>query len=539
MRHWAWLSVALVILFMVVVRVRLRETPLERDEGEYAYAGQLMLQGIPPYKLAYNMKLPGTYAAYALLMALFGQTIAGIHLGLTVVNAACIVLIFLVGRRMLDEVAGVVAAVTYAFMSMSPSVLGLQAHATHFVVLPMLWGTYILLRAAETGRLRALFASGILFGVAFVMKQHGVLFGVCGFLYLVWVRARVQKEEFAWSKIRARSVPFNWRKYSRELGAFSAGTVLPYLATCLALWWAGVFSQFTFWTISYARKYISAVPLGNGPELFRDALRVVTSPSLLFWLLAAFGAVVMWSDRRMRRHAIFLVGLLLCSWISISLGLYFRAHYFILLLPVLSLLAGAGVSRGVYLLRQTRSAERFLAVPAIGLLLVGLCSSLILHGEIWFALAPVKVCRQTYGDNLFPAAVDVSDYIRANSDSRASIAVLGSEPEIYFYARRHSATGYIYMYPLMETHDYALKMQEDMIHEIETARPAYVVFVGVEKSWLLQPGAKQRVQGWWPDYWSTRYDLVRSINIEAEEGTGEEDKPQNILVFRRKTVPPR
>lgn len=37
--------------------------PLERDEGEYAYAGQLMLQGIPPYQLAYNMKLPGTYAA--------------------------------------------------------------------------------------------------------------------------------------------------------------------------------------------------------------------------------------------------------------------------------------------------------------------------------------------------------------------------------------------------------------------------------------------------------------------------------------------
>jgi len=25
---------------------------LERDEGEYAYAGQLMLQGIPPSKLA-------------------------------------------------------------------------------------------------------------------------------------------------------------------------------------------------------------------------------------------------------------------------------------------------------------------------------------------------------------------------------------------------------------------------------------------------------------------------------------------------------
>src|SRR5437899_1091529 len=78
----AWILVGLTILFVVVVRVRLREMPLERDEGEYAYAGQLMLQGVPPYQDAYNMKLPGTYAAYALIMAVFGQSAAGIHFGL-------------------------------------------------------------------------------------------------------------------------------------------------------------------------------------------------------------------------------------------------------------------------------------------------------------------------------------------------------------------------------------------------------------------------------------------------------------------------
>jgi len=34
----------------------------------------------PPYSVASNMKLPGTYAAHAVIMAIFGQTIAGIHL---------------------------------------------------------------------------------------------------------------------------------------------------------------------------------------------------------------------------------------------------------------------------------------------------------------------------------------------------------------------------------------------------------------------------------------------------------------------------
>src|SRR5437016_11576238 len=77
-----WILLAIVIAVVVFIRIRLLGIPLERDEGEYAYAGQLMLQGIPPYKLAYNMKFPGTYAAYAVIMSIFGQTIFGIHLGL-------------------------------------------------------------------------------------------------------------------------------------------------------------------------------------------------------------------------------------------------------------------------------------------------------------------------------------------------------------------------------------------------------------------------------------------------------------------------
>src|SRR6476659_7962083 len=85
--RWVTVSCLVVILgFAAFVRIRLLEMPLERDEGEYAYAGQLMLQGIPPYKLAYNMKLPGTYAAYALIMAALGETPRGIHLGVMLGN---------------------------------------------------------------------------------------------------------------------------------------------------------------------------------------------------------------------------------------------------------------------------------------------------------------------------------------------------------------------------------------------------------------------------------------------------------------------
>ncbi len=89
-----WVLAVAVLGLVVTIRIRLLGIPLERDEGEYAYAGQLLLQGIPPYKLAYSMKFPGIYVAYAVVMAVFGQTITGIHLGLLLINIATIALSF-------------------------------------------------------------------------------------------------------------------------------------------------------------------------------------------------------------------------------------------------------------------------------------------------------------------------------------------------------------------------------------------------------------------------------------------------------------
>jgi len=67
-----------------------------------------------------------------------------------------------------NETAGSVAAVSYAVLSASPSVLGLAAHATHFVMLPGVAGAFLLLGPQSSKRL---LASGLLFGVGLLMKQ--------------------------------------------------------------------------------------------------------------------------------------------------------------------------------------------------------------------------------------------------------------------------------------------------------------------------------------------------------------------------------
>src|SRR5258706_60187 len=513
-QHRAWILVGFTVLFVLVVRVRLREMPLERDEGEYAYAGQLMLQGIPPYKEAYNMKLPGTYAAYAIIMALFGQSASAIHFGLALVSAGSVVLVFLIGRRLLDDLAGVVAAIVFALLSLSPSVLGLAAHATHFVILFALAGIFVLLKALESirrsadipvrsnvgkvgseleqgasiqrselaadGNVRApvasnpqpslvapkhpsvggtlnsqlFLASGLLFGFAFLMKQHGIFFGLFGGLYLLWVRFTDSRNlkpalRAARSLPRHSDTPTPRHLLLHSTLLFSSAFLLPYLLTCLVLWQAGVFHQFVFWTISYARTYATTVPIIYGPDVLRAVLDAVVGPNLGLWLLPWAGALLMWWEQRLSfNHRFLIIALLFCSFASVSLGFHFRKHYFITLLPVLALMCGVAVSRAVHVLRHDKTSELFLAVPILGLFLVGSLTATIGNGGVWFGMFSAEAIRATYGTTAFSDAVKIADYIKSNSGKNTRIAVVGSEPEIYFYSHRRSATGSLYPDPL-------------------------------------------------------------------------------------------
>lgn len=500
--RFAWRALATIVFALVIaIRIRLLGIPLERDEGEYAYAGQLILQGIPPYKLAYNMKFPGTYAAYALIMSIFGQTILAIHLGLLLVNAATIVLIFLLGRRLIDSTAAIAAAACYAVLSVSPSVLGLAAHATNFVMLPVLGGTLLLLRqqGRETNQFLPLFASGLLFGVGALMKQPALLFIPFGAIYIVW------------NDLHPR---LSLNRIVRRIVIFGIGAVVPLGITCLILWRAGVIDKFWFWTIDYASQYGRLVPLSQAPQIFfRSAAEVV----LTGWplgILAGIGALAGLWDRRIRASTFFVIGFLFFSALALCTGFYFRAHYFILVLPAVSLLVGVAMSKLSEILKTRMILIRFIPLP---LLALALSVPILLDKKIFFEVSPNQACAIIYPENPFLESVRIADYIREHTEPDDPIGVLGSEPEIYFYSHRHSATGYIYTYGLMEPQKYAQQMQQEMIREIEHARPKYLISVAMAYSWLRRPDSDQAIFNWANAYMAQNYAATGFVNITPSE----------------------
>lgn len=508
-----------VVLLAVGVRLRLLSVPLERDEGEFAYAGQLILQGVPPYKLAFNIKLPGTYAAYAALMGLFGQTTAGIHFGFLLVNVATLALLFLISWRLLDKESATIACVCYALFSLSPGVLGLQGHATHLVVLAALGGLWVLLKARASGRAWSFLWSGVLFGLSFLCKQPGLFFGMLGGAILLRDAAEASAVD------RARRL--------RRLGIFCVGVALPFLATCLWIWRAGTFQRFWFWTMLYAPYHAGNVGEEQVWWQLNDFAR--RGGALELWSVAAVaGLVCLLVDKVQSESKFIIVCLLGFSLMALLVSFYLFRHYFIVLLPVASLLVAVAVRRA------TRGAGWAIA----GSCFVAACAAFIfINRTVWFKMSPEAVSQSLYQREPFPEAVEIGRYIAEHSGQSDSIEVLGSEPEIYFYARRHSASGYLYMYDLTKSTPFAPAMQRELRHDIETAKPLYLVDVHVPTSWNITINSDQEIIRWSSEYEREHYNLAGKIVLAADgradylwglEATRQKDAWMYVSIFRRK-----
>ena len=494
-RLLSYLCVGLVLLSILLfgaIRYRLRAMPLERDEGEYAYTGQLILHGIPPYQLAYSMKLPGTAAAYSLIFAALGQTPSAIHTGLIFINGATALLVFFLASRLFGLLAGAVASASYALLSANPSGLGLAGHASHFVLLPALAGVLLLLDAMESKKTWQFFASGLLLGLAFIMKQPGILFLLFGGVYLLQVKLR--------SRERMRGL-------ASSLGALALGSALPFAITCLLMLKAGVFQTFWFWTFSYTSQYATRVPIKIGFALLKFIVPLVVGPMLLIWIIAGIGLTAFLWCSRARAHGAFTGLFLLFSILAVCPGLYFREHYFILMLPAVSLLAGLAVSCATDKLAAWQPSPGLGVVPLL-LFLAAFAASIYGQRDIFFQMAPLELCRSLYGANPFPDGPGLARLVRSQTPKGAPLAIVGSEPEIFFYADRPSATGYIYTYELMEPQKYAAMMQSEMIAEIEKARPELLIYVDVPLSWLRQDGADMYIFDWLRTYLAKNYRLL-------------------------------
>jgi hypothetical protein len=478
-----WILLVLVMIAVASIRLRLLNMPLERDEGEYAYMGQLILQGIPPYESVYNMKFPGVYYMYAFFMAIFGQTTAGVHLGLIVVNLCSILLLFVLVKKMISQYAAIVASTVYGLLSVSVSFCGFAGHATHFVVLPAIAGTLFLYKAITENKTKHYILSGLLLGLTPIMKQPGVFFFIFGFVFL--------------SILLFINRKLNIKANITRLALFTISGLVPVILLIVILKLYGVLDKFWFWTFEYASSYASQVPLNEAFPQLMMMVNYFFADFYLFFIIAGLGVITMFFHPALRKKSLilFLILFLVFSFISVCPGFYFREHYFITLLPAFSILFSIFVD-WILNLPIKHKLFKYLKYSSYALFLVPVLLAIVTQKDYLFKGSPNEISRYYYWCNPFVESVEIAKYIKAHTGENDKIAIIGSEPQIFFYANRKSATGYIYTYSLMEIQKNSLKMQEEMIREIEAAHPTHLIYVHIANSWLAKENSQTRIFDW-------------------------------------------
>jgi len=468
--RFAWIAVLLLAaLLFAWVRVPLVSVPLERDEGEYAYIAQRALKGDVPYRDAFDQKPPGVFLAYAAAFLLFEESIEGIHLFMYSWTVLTALALFGCVRRLAGSLSGAFAVLVFGLVSADPRLTANAANTEIFMLLPLVLSLYCAHRALEAERRFGWWLlAGVTAGAACWFKQVAITNAV--FLATIALLGP------------APAASGRAGKRLCGVGGLLLGALLvsvPVVATFAA---AGAWEPFADAVFFHNLEYSQSNPWSAAVGLVQMRLAEQTPSLGVCWALAAAGLLV---PRAMdgRTRAI-MGGWLVAALAGIATGFFFRPHYFIQMLPALAALCGITLGSAVDAAQSRFGPTTGAAALLLAVALAALPPT-VAGASIRAAASPTAISREIHGINPFPESVEIGSYIRRTSTPEDRVFIVGSEPQILFYAERASATRYIFFYPLTGGYPGALEEQRSVILEVEAARPLYIVWSNIATSLLL------------------------------------------------------
>ena len=530
-KYWDSISLFTILLIIALLRFSFLEVPLERDEGAYAYIAQLLLDGIAPYTQAYSLYFPGIFIIYALTFLVFGQTIFAIHFCLLIANLVTIVFIYLIGKRLFDSLTGIISGATFGLLGLNPHAQGLFSHGEPFTMLFICTGVYILLLGINSNKKFLFIWSGIFFGLGLLIKQNILVFASLPFIYLCFIffKSSDQNKQF-------------WRD---ALLFYIYGYFIPLTIFFIFCLITKSWSQMFFWTFIMPSEMTPPASIIRIIEQFKILTPPIIKSSSLFFSFSFIGLLTPLWNSKLRPGTYFIILFLFISFFTMCISFYLRAHYFIYLFPSIALLTGVGFS-SIYVLIKKIPLIKTNKLVIIGLVLLFFSYSILSQKKFLFQTSTIMVSRSIYGGNPFPESLIIADYVKKHSSPEDKIAILGSEPQILFYADRVSASKHIFTYYLMGNHPHALTMQKEVMTDIELTKPPILINVVIPTSWLFQKDSKSMLFHWLDDFVSKNYNLTGIVEIQDTNTTkyfwGENTakfipKKENFIqIYLRKTI---
>jgi hypothetical protein len=478
----------LIVLFLltlctVVVRLPDINMPLERDEGEYAYAAQEILRGGMPYRDTFCQKPPIIFLWYLSSLILFGQSVWGIHFTMILISALTTWGVYLVWLQLAQtaysseksnfgrHTIGFIVALFFLLSSADGAYFGSAANTEIFMLLPVLFGIHQLIIASETGAGKNWYLFGFLSMAAMLTKQVA-LFSFIGPVIVIGLFLHRRKH------LSVHAIIFAF------MGAFS-------LLLFIFLWMfiGGAFKDFINMVFFHNLDYVG-FPFSL-KKWMRIGLLLITRFKLHLglWIASAIclGSTFFKKHKHEKIIYWFSSGWMVSSLFGVALGPYTFGHYFLQLLPPACILSGLLLNDIIKSPKISKRMSNLLAAAVV----ISICTPIV-HSRI----VSLKIDRRTrsftlysvYGPSPFSAAEEVGEYLNKKTTPDDQILIVGSEPEILFYANRKSATKYTIFYPLTGNFKEADDMTNEFFREVLAKPPKYIILVYCRTSFITGNG---------------------------------------------------
>ncbi len=522
------LFLLLIMFFALLIRLPFLNVPLERDEGEYAYIAQRIEHGDIPYKDAFNQKPPGIFYIYWLAFQTLGEKVRDIHLFMYLFTLIEIFLIYKLGSILFNKSIGLISAGIFSFITIEPGVCGNAANTEIFMLLPIIASIVVLLLAIQKKKLGLFFICGVLNGIAFMIKQVAVF----NFLFIIiFMLHHSLKDEN------------NFKSLIKRYQYLIFGFVMVLVPIFLYFWLKNAWGDFLYCVFLHNFAYITT-PLSNHLfSKFWERIYPILAGDWVFWILSLYAFSYLLRTKKLNNPL--LPGWFIFSFLGVVVSPRFFPHYFLQLTPALAIGAGWGLYKVIQGINKVKSVSlrKLIFIIVIGMIVI---VPLNVNYKYIFVYSPDEISMQIYGSSPFVEAKPVADYIAQNSSENDTIAVIGSEPEILFYAKRRSATKYIIFYPLTGDYKDSLVKQKQAFQEITTNNPRYIVIINEFSSLLVKGYTKRYIfeeigKIIKNDYYLDGFVLIRKDNSEYIFGYNrvklfcEYTKDRDlILLYRRK-----
>jgi len=486
------LAIAVILLITAAVRVPLLSLPFERDEGEYAYLAWRMEQHELPYRDWVDQKPPGVFWVYRLALALPMDPVVSVHFLAMIFAGASAVALFLLASRWLNRFWATGAAILWAVLSADPWMEGTAANTEIFMVLPVILSQIALLTAAAETRNRIflMVLAGALTGIAAAFKQVAILNWIC--LVALYPIFAVDRKRWMGT--------FFFVLWSGLGMAAVAGGIAFYF------WCRHGLAELVGNVLTHNLEYISTIPWVTRWQLCGDTLVHLARSQALIWVFSIAGFAALAAKRRLQ-WLLFLGVWTATGLAGVSASGYFFPHYFQQLLPCLALAAAAGAEA----VESLHFGKALWFRRLLSVLLLACLPAVTLYPFL-FEYSPKQAVTKIYPKSCFAEMPEAGQRIARATRPEDRIFIFGAEPELFFYARRASATRYIFLFPLYGPYRNAHDEQVRTAKEIFQAEPRAALYL--PDSLMLSPDTDQYFTHWSQVYLQSNFGVDAWLGMD-------------------------